>query len=75
LWYVRITIKFNKLFVVRFAVVNDSTPLWSLKMPDEFDILDGAPIEYVTESESYYDHEDDDDCEDGWDEDSDEDED
>jgi len=45
-------------------------------MPDEFDMMDGAPIEYVTESESYYDHEDDDDCEDGWDdEDSDEDED
>jgi len=42
-------------------------------MPDEFDMMDGVAIEHITESENYYDHEDDD-CEDGWDdEDTDED--
>lgn len=50
--------------MVRCAGVNDTSG--AEKMPDEFDMMDGAPIEYVTESESYYDHEDDD-CEDGWD--------
>jgi hypothetical protein len=44
--------------VVRRAVVNLTSG--AEKMPDEFDMMDGAPIEYVTESENYYDHEDDD---------------
>lgn len=40
-------------------------------MPDEFDLMDTCPIEYITESEK--DYNDDDDFEDGWDdEDSDE---
>ena len=40
-------------------------------MPDEFDMMDGVAIEYITECEDYNDDED---CEDGWDdEDADED--
>ena len=52
--------------------MNDTTPLGAEKMPDEFDMMDGVAIEYITECEK--DYNDDDDFEDGWDdEDADED--